>query len=111
LLPKIAAPTGATLFGGFAATLALALANPADIVVFAALFEGLRVVVQTPAEVALFCTAILLGGCAYWVVLALVLDRYRGQMTTGRMVVLNRAASTLMVVGAGASLMSIRATG
>jgi putative LysE/RhtB family amino acid efflux pump len=74
-LPAIAAQTRAGLVRGFGMTLAIALANPADIVLFAALFTGLGIVVQTPLQHALFYAAICAGGCAYWVALILFLDR------------------------------------
>jgi hypothetical protein len=90
------------LVRGFGMTLAIALANPADIVLFAALFAGLGIVVQTPLQHALFYAAICAGGCAYWIALILFLDRWRA-----RVQLLNRACSALMFVGAGASLVSL----
>jgi putative LysE/RhtB family amino acid efflux pump len=106
-LPAIAAQTRAGLVRGFGMTLAIALANPADIVLFAALFTGLGIVVQTPLQLALFYAAICAGGCAYWVALILFLDRWRAGLTSARMQLLNRACSALMLVGAGASLVSL----
>jgi threonine/homoserine/homoserine lactone efflux protein len=111
LLPKIASQNRANLASGFGATLALALANPADIVLFAALFTGLGIVVHTPLEHALFYGTILAGGCAYWTALAFLLKRWRAGLTTGRIVWLNRSCSALMVAAAVTSLVSLaRAT-
>jgi putative LysE/RhtB family amino acid efflux pump len=106
-LTTVAAPTRAHLASGFIAALAIALANPADIVLFAALFAGLGVVVHTPVEHALFFGAFFAGGVVYWVALALFLDRWRAGLTTSRVVWLNRVCSGLMMAGAGASLASL----
>jgi putative LysE/RhtB family amino acid efflux pump len=107
LLPKIASQSRANLASGFGTTLALALANPADIVLFAALFAGLGIVVHTPLEHVLFYGTILAGGCAYWTALAFFLKRWRAGLTTGRIVWLNRSCSALMVAAAVASLVSL----
>jgi threonine/homoserine/homoserine lactone efflux protein len=48
LMPKTRPTDSATLAGGFGATLAIALANPADIVLFGALFAGLGIALYTP---------------------------------------------------------------
>jgi threonine/homoserine/homoserine lactone efflux protein len=109
-LPKVAAPTRAGLAAGFGATLAMALANPADVVLFAALFAGLGIGVHTPLEQGLFFCTVFAGGCVYWVALALFLDRWRAGLTAGRMVWLNRACAALMVAGAAASLVSLART-
>jgi putative LysE/RhtB family amino acid efflux pump len=53
MLPSIAKRTRAGFIHGFGAALALALANPADIVLFAALFAGLGVAAHTPMQYAL----------------------------------------------------------
>jgi threonine/homoserine/homoserine lactone efflux protein len=109
--PALPAPgaraRGAGVAGGFAATLAIALANPADIVLFAALFTGLGVSVRTPLQQTLFCATIFAGGCAYWVALVLFLDRWRAGLTVARIVWLNRLSSALMIVAAVASVVSL----
>jgi len=109
-LPKIAAQTRASLAGGFGATLAIALANPADIILFAALFTGLGIVVHTPLQQAVFYGTIFAGGCAYWIALAFFLGRWRAGLTSGRIMWLNRTCSGLMLIGAVASLVSLART-
>jgi putative LysE/RhtB family amino acid efflux pump len=106
-LPEPAARTCSGLASGFAAALAIALANPADIVIFAALFAGLGVNVRTPLQEVLFYGTIFAGGCAYWVALVFFLDRWRAGLTTARIAWLNRASSAMMLVAAGASLISL----
>jgi putative LysE/RhtB family amino acid efflux pump len=109
-LLKIAAPSRAHLMSGFGAALAIALANPADIILFAALFARLGGAVHTPLEHALFFATFLAGGIAYWIALALFLDRWRAGLTTTRLMWLNRACSALMLSGAVASLASLART-
>jgi threonine/homoserine/homoserine lactone efflux protein len=106
-LPKDTTPTNGTLAGGFGAALGIALANPADIVLFAALFAGLGIAVHSVVEDAIFFLTFFAGGCAYWIALTLFLDRWRAGLTLGRMMWLNRACSALMLVGAGASIASL----
>jgi putative LysE/RhtB family amino acid efflux pump len=106
-LPEPAARTSSGLASGFAAALAIALANPADIVIFAALFTGLGVNVHTLLQDVLFYGAIFAGGCAYWVALVFFLDRWRAGLTASNMRWLNRASSALMLVAAAASLFSL----
>jgi threonine/homoserine/homoserine lactone efflux protein len=109
-LPKEGAQTRSSLAAGFGATLTIALANPADIVLFAALFAGLGIVVQTPFELALFAGVFFAGGCAYWIALTLFLNRWRSGLTTVRIMWLNRTCSVLMLVAALASLVSLTRT-
>jgi threonine/homoserine/homoserine lactone efflux protein len=110
-LPSTAAQTRANLAGGFGAALALALANPADIVLFTALFAGLGIALHSPADYGLFSAAMFAGGCAYWIAVSLLLDRWRAGLTLARMVGLNRACSALMMIAAMGSLVSLaRAT-
>lgn len=106
-LPKMAADSNTHLAGGFGAALALALANPADIVLFGALFAGLGIAIRTPLEHGLFFLTFFAGGVVYWTVVALFLNRWRGGLTKARVVWLNRACSGFMMVGAGASLFSL----
>jgi threonine/homoserine/homoserine lactone efflux protein len=106
-LPKAASQTRASLAGGFGATLAIALANPADIVLFAALFAGLGIAIHTPLEHVIFCVTIFAGGCAYWIAMACLLDRWRAGLTIARMMWLNRSCSAFMLIGAAASLVSL----
>jgi threonine/homoserine/homoserine lactone efflux protein len=106
-LPDAGERTRSDMAGGFAAALAIALANPADIVIFAALFTGLGVNVHTLLQDVLFYGAIFAGGCAYWVALVLLLDRWRAGLTTTHVRWLNRASSALMLVAAVASLISL----
>ncbi len=110
-LPKVAAQTRGSLAGGFGAALAIALANPADIVLFAALFAGLGITVQTPLEHVLFGLTIFTGGCAYWIAMACFLERWRIGLTTVRMMWLNRTCSAFMLTGAAASLFSLAKSG
>jgi putative LysE/RhtB family amino acid efflux pump len=107
LMPKTRPTDSATLAGGFGATLAIALANPADIVLFGALFAGLGIALYTPLAHVLFALTIFAGGCAYWIALALLLSRWREALTTGRIMWLNRASAGLMVAAASASLISL----
>jgi putative LysE/RhtB family amino acid efflux pump len=112
-LPSMAAQTRLSrtiLAAGFAAALGIALANPADIVVFGALFAGLGIVVHTPLQHIFFCATIFAGGCAYWIAMACFLDRWREGLTTVRMLWLNRACSAFMLIGGTASLVSLAAT-
>ena len=106
-LPKTAAQSGTTLAGGFGTTLAIALANPADIVLFAALFASLGVSARSPLEDGVFFLTFFAGGCAYWIALALFLDHWRSGLTTVRIMWLNRACSTFMLAGAAASIASL----
>jgi putative LysE/RhtB family amino acid efflux pump len=106
-LPKVASQTRTGFAGGFGAALAIALANPADIVLFAALFAGLGIAVHTPLQYVLFCGMIFAGGCAYWVAMACFLDRWRTGLTTTRIMWLNRVCSAFMLSGAAASLVSL----
>ena len=106
-VPEAEMQKRATAVGGFSAALAIALANPADIVLFAALFTALGISVHTPLEHALFFGTFLAGGVTYWIALAFLLDRWRAGLTTSRLVWLNRACSALMMVGAAASLASL----
>jgi putative LysE/RhtB family amino acid efflux pump len=110
LLPKVRSSDRTTLATGFGATLAIALANPADIVLFGALFAGLGIALSTPQEHVLFAITIFAGGCAYWIALALFLARWREALTAGRIVWLNRASAALMVAAASASLISLAQT-
>jgi threonine/homoserine/homoserine lactone efflux protein len=107
IVPKPDATNNATLVSGFGAALAIALANPADIVLFGALFAGLGVAVTTPADHVLFCASIFLGGCTYWLAVALILNHWRTSLTAGRVVWLNRASAALMLTAACASLASL----
>ncbi len=107
LLPKTETATNATLAGGFGATLAIALANPADIVLFGALFAGLGIVVSSALDHLVFYLTIFAGGLAYWVAVSLILNRWRSGLTTNRVMWLNRASSALMVVAAVASVVSL----
>ncbi len=106
-LPKSEAPSNARLLSGFGAALGIALANPADIILFAALFGGLGIAVHTPVEHALFYAAFFAGGVAYWIAVALFLNRWRAGLTSSRLIWLNRACSGLMMSGAVASLVSL----
>ncbi len=110
-LPTLSPTTGGTLLGGFGAALAIALANPADIILFAALFASLGVVVHTPLDRVLFAGAIFSGGCAYWIAMAYFLERWRVGLTTARMRWLNRTCSAFMFIGAAASLASLARPG
>jgi putative LysE/RhtB family amino acid efflux pump len=107
ILPKIAVQRRAHLAGGFGAALALALANPADIVLFGALFAGLGIAIRTPLEHGIFFFMFFAGGIVYWIALALFLNRWRDGLTTARLVWLNRTCSGFMIVGAGTSLFSL----
>jgi threonine/homoserine/homoserine lactone efflux protein len=109
-LPKTGAQSGSTLAGGFGAALGIALANPADIVLFAALFAGLGVSAHSPLEDAVFFLTFFAGGCAYWIALALFLDHWRSGLTTLRITWLNRACSAFMFAGAAASIASLART-
>lgn len=107
MLPVTATQTRANLMGGFGATLAIALANPADIVLFAALFSGLGIGVHTSLEHIVFSATIFAGGLAYWIALAFVLARWRAGLTITRMLWLNRTCSALLLLTAVASLASL----
>jgi putative LysE/RhtB family amino acid efflux pump len=107
LMPTAASTNQAAIAGGFGTTLAIALANPADIVLFAALFAGLGIAVHSTLEHVFFCATIFAGGCAYWIAVALTLNRWRCGLTAGNIRWLNRASSTLMLVGAGVSVVSL----
>ena len=109
-LPKVETPQRAILAGGFGAALAMTLANPGDIVLFAAVFAGLGVAVHTPLDHLLFCLTIFAGGCVYWIVLALLLDRWRAGLSAGHIRWLNRGSAALMVVAAAATLVSLART-
>jgi len=109
-LPTVAVATPGNLAAGFVAPLVIVLANPADVVLFAALFAGLGIVVHTPLDHAVFYATIFAGGCTYWVVLSLFLSRWRSGLTLGRVVWLNRACSVFMFVGAIVSVVSVMRT-
>jgi putative LysE/RhtB family amino acid efflux pump len=106
-LPDASTRTRSGLASGFAAALAIALANPADIVIFAALFTGLGVNVHTLLQDVLFYGTIFAGGCAYWVALVFFLDRWRAGLTVAHVRWLNRASAALMLVAAIASLVTL----
>jgi hypothetical protein len=62
--------------------------------------------VRSLAQEVLFCGAIFAGGCAYWIALVLLLNRWRAALGS-RMMRLNRASSVLMLVAAAATLVSL----
>jgi putative LysE/RhtB family amino acid efflux pump len=106
-LPNVDTSKRAVLAGGFGAALAMTLANPGDIVLFAAIFAGLGVAVHTPLDDLLFCATIFAGGCVYWIALALLLDRWRAGLTAGHIRWLNRGSALLMGAAAAATLASL----
>ncbi len=106
-LPDVATRTNAVLAGGFGAALALTLANPADILLFAAIFAGLGIAVHTPLEQIVFGAAIFTGGCSYWIVLALLIRRWRNGLTAQHIRWINRTCAILMIAAAAATLASL----
>jgi len=110
-LPDLESRTRAILAGGFGAALALTLANPADILLFAAIFAGLRITVHTPLEHVTFAAAIFAGGCCYWVVLSLLIRRWRNALTAEHIRWVNRTCSLLMIAAAAATLASVARAG
>ena len=106
-LPETNMPSTTNLISGFAMTFGLAMMNPADSILFAAVFAGLGIVIHTPLEYVVFFTLMFAGGLAYWVVLVSFLNKWRFSLKPVHIMVLNRVCAGLMGVVSASSLFSI----
>lgn len=70
------------LAGAYLSILGLTLANPTTILSFGALFTGLGVTAGDTAGAALIAVGVLLGSCAWWVLLTTVVSVLRASVTT-----------------------------
>jgi threonine/homoserine/homoserine lactone efflux protein len=104
ILPELSVPKTTHLVSGFLAALLMALANPADIVLFAALFAGLGVIIHSPIEHSLFFITMFAGGSIYWIVVSLLIHNWRLNFKSSHIIWFNRACSLMLSLGAFASL-------
>jgi threonine/homoserine/homoserine lactone efflux protein len=86
------------LAGAYLSILGLTLTNPMTILSFAALFAGLGVAGDDPTGAALITIGVLLGSCAWWVVLTTIVSGVRTRITTAWIRRINVASG--LVIGA-----------
>ena len=86
------------LAGAYLSILGLTLTNPMTILSFAALFAGLGVAGDDPTGAALITIGVLLGSCAWWVVLTTIVSAVRTRITTAWIRRINVASG--LVIGA-----------
>lgn len=92
--------------GGFLAALVLALMNPADIVVFGALFTAAGVHATGALAAGAVFAGLLAGGALYWTVVSLALGLRRLRLQPLHLQRLNRLCAALMFAAALASLLT-----
>jgi threonine/homoserine/homoserine lactone efflux protein len=99
------AAVGIGLFGAFAATFALTLANPATILSFVAVFAGLGIAgAGSWRDAALIVAGVFLGSAAWWLILSGVVGALRSRVHPGTLRWVNRISGAVLLVFSGAAL-------
>ena len=102
---------GSSLFGGFASTFFLTLANPVTILAFAAIFAGLGIV-NTGADrlsAALLVSGVFLGSALWWVILSTGVGVSRSRFSPAGLRWANKIAGAVILGFGAAALLGLGA--
>ncbi|AFZ31041.1 Lysine exporter protein (LYSE/YGGA) [Gloeocapsa sp. PCC 7428] len=93
-----------SLFGSYASTLFLTLANPATILSFVAIFAGLGVVEGSYFDAIILVIGVFIGSALWWLFLSFGIDVLRSRFSQRGFVWINRTSGIILIVFGAISL-------
>jgi threonine/homoserine/homoserine lactone efflux protein len=95
---EAASTTGVSLASSYGSALALTLANPQTILMFAGIFAGVGLsTAADPRDAALLVAGVFSGSILWWLVLSSGVSLLRGRFTPGVMVWVNRLSGFIII--------------